>query len=171
MVQHSSQRWKYAKICLSLSDANKFHKILRNNPLLGWSISIFPPRPPRLMSIKLPPLSPEQIHSSFRGRPENTTAQSKSKNHPPVKPTRSKHQRGSSPSTSPLKIGSWNVCGWGLDPAHKLRGNLIKALDLDIICICETFLTNSYGINLDGYTWFGNNRRHISKRAVRGSGG
>ena len=65
----------------------------------------------------------------------------------------------------------WNVCGWSLDPAHKLRGNMIKALGLDVICISETFLTKDKCVILDGYTWFGNNRKSISKRAFRGSGG
>ena len=72
-----------------------------------------------------------------------------------------------------LNIGVWNVCGWGLDPSHRLRGNVIKALKLDVICICESFLTGDgdHEILLEGYTWLGNNRKAISKRAIRGSGG
>ena len=41
----------------------------------------------------------------------------------------------------------------------------------DIICLCETWLRNNDGISVPGYTWYGNNRKVISKRAIRGSGG
>ena len=40
----------------------------------------------------------------------------------------------------------------------------------DIICLCETWLRNNDGISVPGYTWYGNNRKVISKRAIRGSG-
>ena len=68
-------------------------------------------------------------------------------------------------------IGSWNVRGWSLEPAQKLRENIISSLNLDIICISETFLLEGQEINVPGYNWFGNNRKHIAKRAWRGSGG
>ena len=70
-----------------------------------------------------------------------------------------------------LKIGAWNVRGWNLDPAQQLRMNTIKALQLDIVCVSETFLTDQQEINVPGYKWFSNNRKHIAKRAWRGSGG
>ena len=63
------------------------------------------------------------------------------------------------------------MCGWSLDPSHKLRPRVIKALDLDIVCLCETFLRDDMSISIEGYRWFGNNRKSISKRARRGSGG
>ena len=37
--------------------------------------------------------------------------------------------------------------------------------------MCETFLIGEQNIELSGYRWFGNNRKLISKRACRGSGG
>lgn len=37
--------------------------------------------------------------------------------------------------------------------------------------MCETFLIGEQKIELTGYSWFGNNRKLISKRACRGSGG
>ena len=40
-----------------------------------------------------------------------------------------------------------------------------------LIGICETFLREDNEIHLEGYTWLGNNRKQISKRAIRGSGG
>ena len=52
-----------------------------------------------------------------------------------------------------------------------LRSNVIKASNLDIVCLCETFLKAEQTIDFPGYTWFGNNRKSISKRAFRGSGG
>ena len=52
-----------------------------------------------------------------------------------------------------------------------LRSNVIKASNLDIVCLCETFLKDEQTIDFPGYTWFGNNRKSISKRAFRGSGG
>ena len=67
-----------------------------------------------------------------------------------------------------IKVGVWNVCGC---PSQELRGNVVKSLGLDMVCICETFLMNDSTIEVDGYKWFGNNRKLIAKRAVRGSGG
>ena len=70
-----------------------------------------------------------------------------------------------------LSIGVWNICGWSIDPDQMLRYNVIKACNLDIICLCETFLKDEQIIEVPDYTWFGNNRKSISKRACRGSGG
>ena len=53
----------------------------------------------------------------------------------------------------------------------RLRENVILATNLDIVCLCETFLRNSEAISLEGYKWIGHNRTNISRRAVRGSGG
>ena len=44
-------------------------------------------------------------------------------------------------------------------------------MNLDIVCINESHLTNGQVIELDGYVWFGNNRTLIDTNAVRGSGG
>ena len=43
-----------------------------------------------------------------------------------------------------------------------LRSNVIKASNLDIVCLCETFLKAEQTIDFPGYTWFGNNRKSIS---------
>ena len=37
--------------------------------------------------------------------------------------------------------------------------------------LCETFLTENKVIDVEGYVWFGHNRRDIDKNATRGSGG
>lgn len=68
-------------------------------------------------------------------------------------------------------MGSWNVRGWSLDPSQQLRSNVVKALELDIVCVCETFLIGEQELDIEGYIWVGNNRKVISKRACRGSGG
>ena len=48
---------------------------------------------------------------------------------------------------------------------------MIKSLELDLIGVCETFLRGNNELQLDGYTWLGNNHKALSKRAIRGSGG
>ena len=48
---------------------------------------------------------------------------------------------------------------------------MIKSIDCDLFTLCETFLTNSNVIEVEGYSWFGNNRQDIDKNATRGSGG
>ena len=53
----------------------------------------------------------------------------------------------------------------------RLRENVILATNLDIVCLCETFLRNSESLSLEGYKWIGHNRTNISRRAIRGSGG
>ena len=70
-----------------------------------------------------------------------------------------------------LKIASWNVCGWANGLGGNFRESVIRALDLDIICLCETFLVGDEGINIEGFRWIGNNRKILSRRALRGSGG
>ena len=70
-----------------------------------------------------------------------------------------------------LKIASWNVCGWSNKLGCNFRESVIRALDLDIICVCETFLIGDECINIEGFHWIGNNRKIISCRALRGSGG
>ena len=59
--------------------------------------------------------------------------------------------------------------GHALDSNFRCR--VIKSLELDLIGVSETFLRGNNELQLDGYTWLGNNRRALSKRAIRGSGG
>ena len=53
----------------------------------------------------------------------------------------------------------------------ELKVHLIKHLNFDIIALCETFLTEDNIIDIENYSWFGNNILNIDKRATRGSGG
>ena len=65
-------------------------------------------------------------------------------------------------------IGFWNVRGWG---NGGIREEVICHFNLDIVCLCETFLIKEEVISLPGYVWYSFNRKSISKRAIRGSGG
>ena len=82
--------------------------------------------------------------------------------------TTTEHALGPKQSVS---YGVWNVRGFVQRDYCRLRENVVTATDLDIVCLCETFLRNSEIISIEGYKWFGHNRTNISKRAVRGSGG
>ena len=63
------------------------------------------------------------------------------------------------------------MCGWANGLGGNFRESVIRALDLDILCLCETFLVGDEGINIEGFRWIGNNRKILSHRALRGSGG
>lgn len=61
--------------------------------------------------------------------------------------------------------------GW----AHKkgsdcflLREAITKELDFDILGISETHLLSSKGLSVDGFTWFGNNRKDYIKEQKKG---
>ncbi|CAG2245923.1 unnamed protein product [Mytilus edulis] len=47
----------------------------------------------------------------------------------------------------------------------------VRYYNLHILGLVETHLTGNTGINIDGYTWFGLNRKEIHIRAKTGSGG
>ncbi len=69
-----------------------------------------------------------------------------------------------------IKLAHINVCGWTADN-HNLREGIIRAIDADIISICETHLSRQNTINSDNYVWFGFNRADIHTSAPRASGG
>lgn len=52
-----------------------------------------------------------------------------------------------------------------------MRAELIKNLNIDIICLNETHFLGNKVIDLPGYTWYGHNRSMIHVRANKGSGG
>ena len=47
----------------------------------------------------------------------------------------------------------------------------MQKLQCDILCLCETRLRDNDAISIPGYKWFGQNRKQLSKRMNRGSGG
>ena len=54
---------------------------------------------------------------------------------------------------------------------NTVKCEVIQKLQCDILCLCETWLRDSDAISIPGYKWFGQNRKQLSKRANRGSGG
>ena len=72
---------------------------------------------------------------------------------------------------STVRCGVWNVKGFVQRDHCRLKESVILETNLDIMCLCETFLKSSDIISIEGYKWFSNDRTSISKRAVRGSGG
>ncbi len=63
----------------------------------------------------------------------------------------------------------WNVNGWTLANSD-LRLSVLRSMNLDIVSLNETHLQGETVIELDGYVWFGLNRKtHI--KAHRASGG
>lgn len=54
---------------------------------------------------------------------------------------------------------------------YQLRKDCVNDLELDIIGLAETHLIGNSNINVEGYSWFGQNRRSLHFRARKGSGG
>ena len=78
----------------------------------------------------------------------------------------------SPPVTTQIKCSVWNVSGLGNKLGNNLIANIMFHLDLDILCVCETFLRNNdCPPSNHNYIWFGSNRKLLSKKATRGSGG
>ena len=74
-----------------------------------------------------------------------------------------------------MRVAFWNVNGMSysndFNSAWIFKSLAIQQLDMDIICLCETFLKGKDTVMIDGYTWIGHNRLNISASARRGSGG
>ena len=49
--------------------------------------------------------------------------------------------------------------------SYLFREEIIRHLDLDIICIAETHLLHDQLLDVEGYTWFGSKRKNIDIRA------
>ena len=73
----------------------------------------------------------------------------------------------------------WNVCGWFKDgrgmeqmrESHDMRAEVIDFYKPDMMALVETWLKGEEEIVVEGYRWFGRNRRNLHRNAVRGSGG
>ena len=78
-----------------------------------------------------------------------------------------------------LNMVCWNVCGWCKDGSsweemravHDMRAEVIDYYRPDVIALVETWLKGEEEIMVEGYRWFGCNRRTLHRKAVRGSGG
>ncbi|MDA8031154.1 MAG: endonuclease/exonuclease/phosphatase family protein, partial [Alphaproteobacteria bacterium] len=78
-----------------------------------------------------------------------------------------------------LSMMCWNVCGWGrgggemekMREGHDMRAKVIDFYKPDVVALVETWLRGEEEIAVEGYRWFGRNRRNLHRKAVRGSGG
>ncbi|CAG2208741.1 unnamed protein product [Mytilus edulis] len=73
-----------------------------------------------------------------------------------------------------VSCGFWNINGWKVDvdsEKYNFLAECVRYYNLHILGLVETHLTGNTGINIDGYTWFGLNRKEIHIRAKTGSGG
>lgn len=73
-----------------------------------------------------------------------------------------------------MKIGFWNVRGWNSNADSDnsiLRTSCVLDSNCDILGVAETHLLNNDILNIDGFRWFGLNRKHVHKNAKTGSGG
>ena len=85
-------------------------------------------------------------------------------------------------SVRKLSMMCWNVCGWsnlsrgetqsgrGVGE-NDVRSLVLKQYQPDIVGVVESWLRKDEEVVFEGYKWFGNNRKVIHKKAVRGSGG
>ena len=73
----------------------------------------------------------------------------------------------------------WNVCGWckggrQIDQTKEdldIRAEVIDLYRPDIVALVETWLKGHEEVVVEGYKWFGNNRKHLHRKTMRGSGG
>ena len=54
---------------------------------------------------------------------------------------------------------------------HDMRTKVIDFYKPDVVALVETWLRGEEEIVVEGYRWFGRNRRNLHRKAVRGSGG
>ena len=82
-------------------------------------------------------------------------------------------------SEGKLSMMCWNVCGWckggrQIDQMREeldIRAEVIDFYRPDIVALVETWLKGDEEVVVEGCKWFGNNRNHQHRKAVRGSGG
>ena len=70
-------------------------------------------------------------------------------------------------SEGEVRCGVWNMRRF-VRNGHFRIWEVIIVFDLDLLCVCETFLRGNDGINIPGYRWFETIRLNT---AVRGSEG
>ena len=52
-----------------------------------------------------------------------------------------------------------------------MRARVLEYYQPDVVALAETWLRGKEGVRVKGYQWYGRNRRCVSRKAVRGSGG
>ena len=68
-----------------------------------------------------------------------------------------------------MKINVLNVNGWNKSN-HNLREELIKFGNPDVMCVTETHLKNDETLSIDGFDFYGSNRK-TEQSPLKGSGG
>ena len=53
----------------------------------------------------------------------------------------------------------------------EIRAEVIDFYSPDIVALVETWLKGDEEVVVEGYKWFGNDRKHLHRKAVRGSSG
>ena len=82
-------------------------------------------------------------------------------------------------SKGKLSMICLNVCGWFKDgnemvqmrERHDMRAEVIDFYRPSVMALVEAWLKREEEIVVEGYRWFGRNRRSLHTKAVRGSGG
>ena len=64
----------------------------------------------------------------------------------------------------------WNLNGWTNDN-KALKGDIIKLINSDVICLTETHLQGKQEISIENYSYFGLNRQSFHFKARKASGG
>ena len=88
-------------------------------------------------------------------------------------------EEGEAEKGEKLSMMCWNVCGWSRGDGYMgkmrkegdVRAEVIDFYRPDVVALVETWLKAEDVLAVEGYKWFGQNRRHLHKNAVRGSGG
>ena len=70
-------------------------------------------------------------------------------------------------------MGTWNPNSWSAkdNENSSFRESVLHNIDIDILCVNETFLVKDDVLNVVNYKWFGQNRQNVHRRARRGAGG
>ena len=77
-------------------------------------------------------------------------------------------------ANSKYKFGAWNINGWysfGHQENTEFKLNVINKLCFDAIFLSETFCKGNDTFIIPGYKVIQYNRKSISRRSIRGSGG
>ena len=64
--------------------------------------------------------------------------------------------------------------GWAhksYSDSYKLREDILNHVNFDILGVAETHFLGDQILQIDGYQWYGQNRKNLHKNAKRGSGG
>ncbi|VDI45625.1 Hypothetical predicted protein [Mytilus galloprovincialis] len=72
-----------------------------------------------------------------------------------------------------LRLGVWNARGWSLktNDNSQFRKLVLEYSNCDVFAVTETFLRRDENLEINGFKFYGNNRKNLNRNAIRGSGG